>query len=168
MSIKRADSFISKLLEETYQSLPASEVARSSMDLHEYFISKVAPVTDEIDEGDKFIKESGLSYYSFVYNPHSQCFRLKINDYLFDFPINWSVFSKILEQKWIEIDQSNDDDMLLQAIASIVPSRPTKLALALNATGGGYVILGQNSQELIFRNLRNVFSSTKDKIPKAA
>ncbi len=150
---KRNDSFISALVEETYQSLPESEVGRSPTDLFEYFKRKGqedAPVSNEL------ISSSGLTCLPLLSIDKGNCYRLILKELVLDFPSNWSIFAEANNYGWGEVDRHGDHGHLLQVLSPYLPTGTTKLAVALSRAGS-HMVLMNHDQELRLTNLKNAF-----------
>jgi len=105
------DTLISKLISETYTEADDKDQPNSFIDLRIYFEKRLNEV-DFLSISD-YLSQNNLSTAILVYNPNNQCFRLCLKEAILDFPSNWSIFKEIKSQDLIYVDQSLDQDYLL-------------------------------------------------------
>ena len=120
------DTLISKLISETYTETSDKEQPSAVVDLRKYFERKLNEV--EFISVDDYLAQNGLNMSELMLQDQTQCYRLVYNESVLDFPVNWSIFKEIGTEDMVFVDQSLDQDFLLD-IFSEVTGRFTNLAL---------------------------------------
>lgn len=114
------DKLISKLLTETCVETPDKDQPNAVVDLRNYFERKLNEV-DFLSIADYLIQHNlGMSRLSF--QKKSQCYRLVFNGSTLDFPSNWSIFKDIKADDMVYVDQSLDQDFLLDIFSELTGS----------------------------------------------
>lgn len=111
------DILISQLIEETCTESVEKDQPNSIVDLRKYFEKRLNEV-DFISIAD-YLNQHGLSHQMISYLPKSGCFRLSFGQSVIDFPSNWSIFKDIKTTDLIFVDQSLDQDFLLDIFAEL-------------------------------------------------
>lgn len=111
------DTLISKLIEETYTESVEKDQPNSLVDLRSYFEKRL----NEVDFGSiaDYIDQNFLSHFQLHYLKNIGCYRLNLNEYVLDFPSNWSVFSDVSSSELVYVDSSLDRDFLLDIISEV-------------------------------------------------
>ena len=131
------DTLISKLISETYTEADDKDQPNCFIDLRNYFEKRLNEV-DFLSITD-YLAQNNLSTVMLVYNSNNQCFRLCLKEAVLDFPSNWSIFKEIKSQDLIYVDQSLDQDYLLDIFSE------------LNGTNDNIALVKEESQvKLIF------------------
>lgn len=120
------DTLISKLISETYTEGAEKDQPNAVVDLRNYFERKLNEV--EFISMNDYLDQHGLKMSDLKLQSDSQCYRLIYNKSILDFPNNWSVFKDIKSEDVIFVDQSLDQDFLLD-IFSEITGESTNLAL---------------------------------------
>lgn len=111
------DTLISKLLVETYQETADKDQPNAVVDLRHYFERKLNEV--EFLSLEDYLSQNGLMMSNLKLVKKSQCYRLKHNDSVIDFPSNWSIFKEINNEDMVFVDQSLDQDFLLDIFSEL-------------------------------------------------
>ena len=111
------DTLISKLISETYSDSTEKDQPNAVLDLRNYFEKKLNEV-DFISISD-YLSQHNLSMSNVVFQTQSQCYRLVINESVLDFPSNWSIFKEINSEDLVYVDQSLDQDFLLDIFSEL-------------------------------------------------
>lgn len=118
ISMNNDDTLIAKLISETYDSeADDKDLPNSFVDLRNYFEKRLNQV-DFLSLSD-YIGQNQLSAVEFIFQSNSMCYRLIMKDSILDFPSNWSIFKEIKSQDLIYVDQSLDQDFLLDIFAEL-------------------------------------------------
>ncbi|MBY0413861.1 MAG: hypothetical protein K2Q18_06835 [Bdellovibrionales bacterium] len=108
---------MSKLISETYTEAPLAEEKAPVSDLRNYFEKKLNEV--EFNSMSDYLTQHGLKVSAITLMEKTQCYRLIFNKSVLDFPKNWSVFKDIQSSDVIFIDQSLDEDFLLDVFSEV-------------------------------------------------
>jgi hypothetical protein len=110
------DALISKLISETYTDSFDKDQPNAVSDLRNYFEKKLNEV-EFISVAD-YLNQHGLKMSPLtLHNNH--CYRLVYNKSVLDFPKNWSIFKDIKNEDLIFVDQSLDQDFLLDIFSEV-------------------------------------------------
>jgi hypothetical protein len=120
------DTLISQLISETYTETSDKEQPSPVIDLRNYFERKLNEV-EFLSIGD-YLAQNNLSMSDLMLQEQTQCYRLTYNKSVFDFPVNWSIFKEIGTEDIVFVDQSLDQDYLLDIFSEITGGY-TNLAL---------------------------------------
>ena len=146
------DSFISRLVDETYQILEerTDDVAGQ---LQQYLKNKTF-----------YLNSRQIIFQRIEYLPSSSCFRIKLNDCSLDIPRNWSFFDTLyraLQQESdcaLRISRQTDDDKLVGIFDTILPYR-CELIFFVNNAQTFFLCLPINDRE-IGQEIRNFFQQS--------
>lgn len=111
------DTLISKLISETYSEAADKDQPNAVVDLRNYFEKKLNEV-DFISINDYLFQHS-LSMSNVIFQTNTQCYRLELNKSVIDFPSNWSIFKEINSEDLVYLDQSLDQDFLLDIFSEL-------------------------------------------------
>lgn len=112
------DTLISKLISETYPDDSTDmDQPNNCIDLRRYFEKKLNEV-DFISIVD-YLEQSNLDFKELKFKKDSRCYRLIYNEQVLDFPSNWSIFKEIKSADVVYLDQSLDQDFLIDLFAEI-------------------------------------------------
>lgn len=111
------DALISKLISETYLDTSDKDQPNAVSDLRSYFERKLNEV-DFISVSD-YINQHNLVAFKLWWQKQSHCYRLKHKGSVLDFPSNWSIFKEIQKENLVYVDQSLDQDFLLDIFAEL-------------------------------------------------
>ena len=111
------DTLISKLISETYSDTTEKDQPDGVSDLRNYFERKLNEV-DFISVSD-YINQHKLRVSKLRLQEKTQCYRLTYKGSVLDFPSNWSVFRDIREGDLVYVDQSLDQDFLLDIFSEL-------------------------------------------------
>lgn len=111
------DTLISKLISETYTESDDKDQPNNCVDLRNYYEKRLNEV-DHISIAE-YIKQHNLTVSPLSLQEKSQCYRLVWNKNVVDFPSNWSIFKEIKSQDLIYLDQSLDQDFLLDIFSEL-------------------------------------------------
>ncbi len=114
------DTLISKLIEETCTESVEKDQPNSFIDLRKYFEKRLNEV-DFLSIQD-YLQQHHLSHQPIPLRPNSNCYRLTFKQSVLDFPSNWSIFKDIKNSDLIYVDQSLDQDFLLDIFAELCGS----------------------------------------------
>ena len=120
------DTLISKLISETYTETSDKEQPSPVIDLRNYFERKLNEV--EFLSIDDYLAQNNLSMSDLMLQEQTQCYRLTYNESVLDFPVNWSIFKEISTEDLVFVDQSLDQDFLLDIFSELTGGY-TNLAL---------------------------------------
>lgn len=112
------ETLISQLTSETYVDAPEKEQPGAVLDLRNYFERKLNEV--EFISIGSYLAQHNLEMSELVLQDKIQCYRLIYNESILDFPVNWSVFKEIGTEDLVYIDQSLDQDYLLDIFSEII------------------------------------------------
>ena len=85
------------MIEETYKFLPNRKNDRNSLNLLQNGSPKQVHVVDNSHHFEKELDRQNLKYCRMQFIEKIGCYRIIINEQIFDFPVNWSIFSEIRE-----------------------------------------------------------------------
>ena len=111
------DTLISKLIAETYPDSEEKDQANNCIDLHKYFEKRLNQV-DFVSITD-YLEQNELVFSELKFEDDSSCYRLIFNKKILDFPSNWSIFKEIKTTDIVYVDQSLDQDFLLDLFEEI-------------------------------------------------
>ncbi len=114
------DTLISQLIEETYTESIEEDQDDKTIDLSKYFEKRLNQV-DYISIRD-YLVQHHLSHQFLTYQKSSGCYRLLFKDSTLDFPSNWSIFGEIKTQDFVFLNQSQDEDFLLDIFSEMCGS----------------------------------------------
>jgi hypothetical protein len=172
------DTFITKLMEETYQFIPDNDSCKNSVDLWNYF-SKQNELTleerkSQVSSFDLFCQKRKLTYCETQYISSLSCFRIKYQDRILDVPRNWSFFKQLyvgikngLDQL-IHIDQSNDYDLFLQVFPQMTGLPQDIELIAICSARKLYMIFDRLEDKILLQDLKNFFQLEETPVLKAA
>jgi hypothetical protein len=114
------DTLISKLIEETCSESTDKDLNSDFVDLRKYFEKRL----NEVDfvSMDDYLDQHHLTHQALMFQSQSGCYRLIFKQSLLDFPSNWSIFKNIKNENLIYVDQSKDDDYLLDIFSELCGS----------------------------------------------
>lgn len=110
------DALISKLISETYTESFEKDQPTAVSELRDYFEKKLNEV--EFISINDYLTQHGLKV-SPLKLQNNQCYRMVYNKSTLDFPVNWSIFKDINSEDVIFVDQSLDQDFLLDIFAEV-------------------------------------------------
>lgn len=159
------DKLISKLLTETCVEAPDKDQPNAVVDLRNYFERKLNEV-DFISMSDYLIQHNlGMSMLSF--QSKSQCYRLVFNGSILDFPSNWSIFKDIKSDDLVYVDQSLDQDFLLDIFSELTGSF-TNIALVKDNNVVTLIYLPEEVSKDHIQWFRGYFEKKNSEISKEA
>ena len=109
--MRNEDTLISQLTSETYDDGPEKEQPITVSDLRNYFERKVNEV--EFISITDYLVQNNLDMSELLLQHQTQCYRLIYNELILDFPMNWSIFKEIRINDLVYVDESLDQDFLL-------------------------------------------------------
>jgi hypothetical protein len=148
------DTLISKLIEETCSEASESEGQNSFTDLRKYFEKRLNEV--DFNSISDYLDQNQLSHQVLSFENKSRCYRLKFKQSVLDFPSNWSIFSEIETNDLIYVDQSVDEDYLLDIFSEICGSFQNVVLLKENTEVQLVFLPGENAIEHVSW-MRNYF-----------
>ncbi|NOT79199.1 MAG: hypothetical protein HOP07_09400 [Bacteriovoracaceae bacterium] len=111
------DLLMSKLIAETYSESTDKDQPNAVGELRSYFEKKLNAV--EFISLKDYVEQNNLKMNPISFQENTKCYRLNINSKILDFPSNWSIFKQINTEDIVYIDQSLDQDFLLDIFAEI-------------------------------------------------
>ncbi len=111
------DTLISKLISETYVEGAEKDQPNAVVDLRNYFERKLNEV--DFNSMSDYLIQHDLKTSKLSFQAKSQCYRLVHNESILDFPSNWSIFKDIKSEEVIYVDQSLDQDFLLDIFSEL-------------------------------------------------
>lgn len=111
------DTLISQLITETYVDGPEKEQPSAILDLRNYFERKLNEV--EFISITDYLAQNNLEMSELMLQDQTQCYRMVYNESVLDFPVNWSIFKEIGIEDLVYVDQSLDQDFLLDIFSEI-------------------------------------------------
>ena len=111
------DLLISQIVEETYEESNENSSSDNCVDLQKYFEKKLNQV--EFYSINDYLDQQLLTYQPLELEESISCYRLMFNDSTLDFPSNWSIFEEINDRDLLFLDQSSDQDFLLDIFAEL-------------------------------------------------
>lgn len=159
------DTLISKLISETYTESQDKDQPNNFVDLRNYFEKRLNEV-DFISLSD-YLGQNEIHSVLLEYRKDSQCYRMIIKNSVLDFPSNWSVFKELKSQDIIYIDQSLDQDFLLDIFAELNGSQEN-LALLNDEGSARIVFLSLESSKEHIQWMRGYFEKRNQDQEKAA
>lgn len=111
------DTLISQLISETYTEASDKDQPNAVVDLRKYFERKLNEV--EFLSIDDYLSQNDLSMSELMLQEQTQCYRLEFNESVLDFPVNWSIFKEIGAEDLVFVDQSLDQDFLLDIFSEL-------------------------------------------------
>jgi hypothetical protein len=113
------DALISQLIEETYVEPVEKDQPETFVDLRKYFEKRLNQV-DYISIIE-YLNQHQLSHNELILED-TGCYRLNFKQTVIDFPSNWSIFNEIKNTEFVYVDQSLDQDYLLDIFSEICGS----------------------------------------------
>lgn len=159
------DTLISQLLTETYTEAPAKDQPNAVVDLRNYFEKKLNEV-DFISMND-YLNQHQLAMSQLIFQEKSRCYRLVYNDAVLDFPSNWSIFKDIQSDDLAYVDQSLDQDFLLD-IFSELTGKFSNLALLKENLDAKLVYLPEETSKDHLKWFRGFLEKQQQKDSKKA
>ncbi|MFA6237144.1 MAG: hypothetical protein WC635_07445 [Bacteriovorax sp.] len=114
------DTLISKLIEETCTESVDKEQSSDFVDLRKYFEKRLNEV--DFNSISEYLDQHHLTHQQLSLETRSGCYRLTFKQSVLDFPSNWSIFKDISSSDLIYVDQSADQDFLLDIFSEICGS----------------------------------------------
>jgi hypothetical protein len=114
------DALISKLIEETYNESVEKDETNSCTDLRKYYEKKLNQI--EFISINDYLDQHHLCHQQLVLESFTGCYRLSFKETILDFPSNWSIFKTINNSDFVYVDQSFDQDFLLDIFSEICGS----------------------------------------------
>lgn len=111
------DTLISKLISETYTEAPDKDQPNAVVDLRNYFERKLNEV--DFNSMSDYLIQHDLRMSALTFQEESKCYRLTYNESVLDFPSNWSIFKDIKSEDVVYVDQSLDQDFLLDIFSEL-------------------------------------------------
>lgn len=148
------DILISKLIEETCTESIEKDQPNSIVDLRKYFEKRLNEV-DFLSIAD-YLDQHHLSHQAIAYRDSSKCFRLVFKQTTLDFPSNWSIFKEIKKNDLVYVDQSLDQDFLLDIFAELCGSLQNIVLVRENQEVQLVFLSEENSREHV-NWMRNYF-----------
>ncbi|MBC7427531.1 MAG: hypothetical protein H7336_02895 [Bacteriovorax sp.] len=148
------DTLISKLISETYTDNADKESPSAVSDLRNYFEKKLNEV-DFLSIND-YLVQHDLSMSNLVFQTATECYRLVVNEATLDFPSNWSIFREIKSEDLVYVDQSLDQDFLLDIFSELNGSF-FNLALVKDNTDVKLIYLPEEASKDHIQWLRGFF-----------
>lgn len=159
------DKLISKLLTETCIEAPDKDQPNAVLDLRNYFERKLNEV-DFISINDYLIQHS-LDMSKLTFQNMSQCYRLVFKGSVLDFPSNWSIFKDIKSDDMVYVDQSLDQDFLLD-IFSELKGNFTNIALVKDSNEVTLIYLPEEASKDHIQWFRGYFEKKNSQESKEA
>ncbi len=160
------DTLISKLISETYLEANDKDQPNSFVDLRNYFEKRL----NEIDYLciNEYLIQNELAFAELKMHGQSQCYRLVLKKSVLDFPSNWSIFKEIKSQDLIYVDQSLDQEFLLDIFSEINGSL-SNLALIKDESKVKLVFLPEEASREHIKWMRMFFEKkNQEQIQEAA
>lgn len=107
----------SRLITETYSTLPESDQAYNPGELNIYFEKKQNEI--EFSSIKKYLMDNQVEFETLEYNHITRCFILRYDQMMIDFPSNWSTFSKFVTTGFEIIEEETDTDFLLDIFSEL-------------------------------------------------
>ncbi|AUO00064.1 hypothetical protein DOM21_00405 [Bacteriovorax stolpii] len=126
------DTLISKLISETYTEAPDKDQPNAVVDLRNYFERKLNEV--DFNSLSDYLIQHDLRMSELTFQSGSKCYRLVYNKSVLDFPSNWSIFKDIKSEDVVYVDQSLDQDFLLDIFSELTGIQ-SNLALVKEDSG---------------------------------
>lgn len=160
------DTLISKLIEETYTESVEKDQPNSFVDLRKYFEKRLNEV-DFLSIAD-YLDQHQLTHQAISYQSKSGCYRLSFKQSVLDFPSNWSIFKDIKNTDLIYVDQSLDQDFLLDIFSELCGSHQNIVLVKENKEVQLVFLPDENSRDHV-KWMRNYFEKKNtDSSEKAA
>lgn len=160
------DTLISKLISETYLDQSDKDQPNSFVDLRNYFEKRL----NEVDYLciNEYLIQNELAFVELKMQGQSQCYRLVLKKSVMDFPSNWSIFKEIKSQDLIYVDQSLDQDYLLDIFSELTGSQ-SNLALVKDENQVKLVFLPEEVSKEHIQWMRMFFEKkNQEQIKEAA
>lgn len=160
------DTLISKLISETYTEAIEKDQPNSFVDLRNYFEKRL----NEVDYLciNEYLLQNGLDCVELKLMGQTQCYRLVLKKSTLDFPSNWSIFKEMRTNDLIYVDQSLDQDFLLD-IFSELNGNHANLALVKDEEHLKMVFLPEESSKEHIQWMRTFFEKkNQEQIKEAA
>ncbi len=115
------DNFINVMINETCDGSldkknDSSEAVSNVVNLRDYFEKKVNEV--EFLSLKEYLKDKNVKFVTLDYSEKTKMYRMTLNENIFDFPENWSVFKTLRTENYIEL--IHNDDLLNEIFAEFI------------------------------------------------
>ena len=111
---------MSQITEETCAEAGEETKLGKCVDFQKYFEKRLNQV--EFNSLNDYLDQQSLNHRPLEFQSTSQCYRLNIEDSILDFPSNWSIFEEINSKDIIPVDQSMDQNFLIDIFSELVGS----------------------------------------------
>lgn len=148
------DTLISKLIEETYTESVEKDQPNTFVDLRKYFEKRLNEV--DFNSIDDYLDQHHLTHQELSFQKRSSCYRLVFKQSTLDFPSNWSIFKDIGSSDLIYLDQSLDQDFLLDIFSELCGSFQNIALVRENEQVQLIFLTGENSHDHV-KWMRNYF-----------
>lgn len=159
------DILISKLIEETCTETIEKDQPNSFIDLRKYFEKRLNEV-DFLSIAD-YLDQHHLAHQSVNYQERSKCYRLVFKQTILDFPSNWSIFKEIAKTDLVYVDQSLDQDYLLDIFSELCGSHQNIVLVRENQDVQLVFLPEENSKDHVTW-MRNYFDKKNSEVIKEA
>ena len=159
------DALISKLIEETCAETEEKDQPNSFVDLRKYFEKRLNEV-DFLSIAD-YLDQHHLSHQLVSFQSDSKCYRLSFKQSVLDFPSNWSVFKNIKTTDLIYVDQTLDEDFLLDIFSELCGSFQN-IVLVKENQEVQLVFLPEESSSDHVKWMRNYFEKKGEEVAEKA
>ena len=155
------DTLLSKLIAETYTESTEKDQPNSFVDLRNYFEKRL----NEVDYNSltDYLGQNSIDWVLLEYRTESKCYRLIMKGSMMDFPSNWSIFKEIKSQDIIYVDQSLDQDFLLDVFAEL-NGKHGNIALVKDEQTMKMVFLPVEASKEHLQWMRNYFEKKNQEI----
>ena len=114
------DTLISQLIAETCKEPDEKDSTENFVDLRNYFEKRLNQVS--FNSVSEYLCQQQLSFRPLVFENNIGCYRVEMNEMVLDFPSNWSIFKNISNSDFLYLDQSNDQDFLIDIFSELSES----------------------------------------------
>ena len=171
MRIHDEDIFISKMLEETYQTIRDGETSKSAQDLWQYFSQRGNQISQK-SKIEQFCQQNIMTCYQVEYVDALACFRLHFPKPI-DIPRNWSFFKQfyiglkngLLQLLYVSSD--NDFDGLLEVLGPVLGIADLNLVLVGSSEYTAIIPIPYARKDFVVQ-LKNFLGIEETPILKAA
>lgn len=111
------ETLISQLISETCVEALEKEQPGAVLDLRNYFERKLNEV--EFISIKDYLEQNNLEMSELLLQSQTKCYRLIYKDSILDFPVNWSIFKEIGTEDFVYVDESLDQDFLLDIFSEL-------------------------------------------------
>tara|TARA_R110000868_G_scaffold100128_3_gene275385 strand:- start:16726 stop:17217 length:492 start_codon:yes stop_codon:yes gene_type:complete len=153
------DNLISHLLEETYQSLPHSNIENSHQSLDQHFDKLSLESSALLDPTlENFIARQSEQTLDLEYLAKIGCYRLRNGEHVLDLPGNWDVFQNLArELSYTDLTTSE----LAPLLATII-GKPSRVLL-MGSFGRAQLVVFEQADEFSIKWIEKYFSSVEKK-----